>query len=331
MEKLPTLPANRTLNRVLRKDELNIKGTTGELSELIISIAYGMKVIAQMVQTAGFKGLMGYTGQINASGDKTQKLDEETHAVFEQVLGSAGCFGSMLSEERKYVIPPYRESIEGKYVVAFDPLDGSSNIGTNIPIGTIFVIFKKKETNTPASESDFLRPMSDIVAAGYSVYGAKTTLVYCAGGPVRGFTLDPTLGEFILTEPDIVMPEKGSIFSVNEGALASWDARTREFVESFKKPDADRNTPYTGRYVGSLVADFDRTLKRGGVFLHPKSASHPQGKLRFIYEVLPLAYIAKKAGGVAIDGEQSISEITPDSVHARCGFIMGSKTEMGWY
>ena len=331
MEKLPPLPADRTLARVIRKDENDAGTVSGEFSELLLSISYGIKVISQMVQTAGFKGLYGYTGDTNSTGDKTQKLDEESHSVLEQILGSSGCFGNMVSEERNTIISVGPQSSSGKYVVAFDPLDGSSNIGTNIPVGTIFIIFKRKDPKAPATEADFLQPASNIVCAGYSVYGAQTTLVYCTGGPVRGFTLDTSLGEFVLTEPSIRVPDKGSIYSVNEGLMNDWDEKTFSFVQSLKTADANKKTPYTGRYVGSLVADFDRTLKKGGIFMHPRSKKNPEGKLRLLYEAMPISYIAEKAGARSSNGEKSILTLIPSSIHQRSGFIVGSRVEMEWF
>lgn len=318
------LPIQRTLARVIRQDEKDAQVATGEFSELMLAICYGIKVLSQMVQTAGFKGLYGYTGETNATGDKTQKLDEESHVVLEQVLGSAGCFGHMVSEERDQVLPVTRGSKSGKYVVAFDPLDGSSNIGTNIPVGTIFIIFKRL-----GLENEFLRPAGDIVAAGYSVYGAQTSLVFCAGGPVRGFTLDTSLGEFILTEPDIKAPESGSTYSVNEGNAWDWEKNVLNYVNSLKTNE--RGKPYSGRYVGSLVADFDRTLKKGGIFMHPATKSNPNGKLRLLYEAMPVSYIAEKAGLLTSNGRQSILSLTPTSIHERTGFIVGTKKEMEWF
>ncbi len=318
------LPIQRTLARVIRQDEKEAQVATGEFSELMLAICYGIKVLSQMVQTAGFKGLYGYTGETNASGDKTQKLDEESHVVLEQVLGSAGCFGHMVSEERDEVLPVTRGSKSGKYVVAFDPLDGSSNIGTNIPVGTIFIIFKRL-----GIENEFLRPASDIVAAGYSVYGAQTSLVFCAGGPVRGFTLDTSLGEFVMTEPDIKAPESGNTYSVNEGNGWDWEANVQSYVNSLKTHE--RGKPYSGRYVGSLVADFDRTLKKGGIFMHPATKSKPTGKLRLLYEAMPVSYIAEKAGLLTSNGKQSILSLTPSSIHERTGFIVGTKKEMEWF
>lgn len=324
------IPTN-TLSRALRNDERRFPHATGELSELILSIAYGVKVISQLVQTAGFKGLYGYSGKMNVHGDKTQLLDEEADQTLVDILGSSGHFGLLVSEERDSVIATEIGRHDGKYVVAFDPLDGSSNIGSNIPVGTIFCIFRKKDENRPASVEDFLQSGKEIVAAGYSIYGAKTTFVYCCGGEVRGFTLDPTIGEFLLTEPNIRCPERGAIYSTNEGYTSKWSSGITNFVDLLKKKDEKRGTPYTSRYVGSLVVDFDRNLKKGGIFLYPASSSHPKGRLRLLYEVMPLAYIAEHAGGRATDGTQNILDIVPKDIHERSAFITGSTQEVGWF
>jgi fructose-1,6-bisphosphatase I len=301
------------------------------LSDLLVSISLGVKLIAQMVATAGFKGLHGYTGQTNVHGEETRKLDQEADDVLVELLSSSRHFGLLVSEERDSVIATQASKAEGKYVIAFDPLDGSSNIGSNIPTGTIFCIFRRKSLRKQASEDDFCQVGSEIVAAGYSVYGAKTSFVYSAGAGVHGFTLDPTIGEFVLTEESIVIPPRGSIFSINEGNTVWWHADTRRFVDEIKGANATLTTPYSGRYVGSLVADFDRTIRRGGIFLYPVDSRRPQGRLRLLYECMPLAFVAEQAGGVATNGKERILNITPQDIHQRSAFITGGSFEMDWY
>ncbi len=321
----------RTLSRFLLSEERKHPQATGELTDLLTSIALAVKIISQLVATAGFKGLYGYTGRSNVQGEKTHLLDEEADETLVQILGSSGHFGLIVSEERDSVIETELGHETAKYVVAFDPLDGSSNIGSNIPVGTIFGIWQKKESNRQAAQEDFLQPGRKLVAAGYSVYGAKTSFVYSAGHGVHGFTLDPGIGEFVLTEENIRMPEKGKIFSVNEGNSSGWSPRVAEFVKTLKIENKDLDTPYASRYVGSLVADFDRTLKKGGIFLYPADSRSPKGRLRILYEVIPLSYIAEAAGGRAIDGERDVLDIHPENIHQRCPLIVGGKFEVNWF
>lgn len=321
----------RTLSRFIHAQRRLYPDSTGELSDLLVSISLGVKLIAQMVATAGFKGLHGYTGRTNVHGEETKQLDQEADDVLVELLGSSGHFGLLVSEERDSVIATEASSAEGKYVIAFDPLDGSSNIGSNIPTGTIFCIFRRKSLQHAASEADFCQVGRDIVAAGYSVYGAKTSFVYSAGAGVHGFTLDPTIGEFVLTEDSIVIPERGNIFSINEGNAVWWSEGTRRFVEAIKAENANSKHPYSGRYVGSLVADFDRTIRRGGIFLYPVDSRRPQGRLRLLYECLPLAFIAEQAGGMATNGVERIIDTIPKDIHQRSAFIAGSRFEMEWY
>ena len=321
----------QTLSRFIHSKRGLYPDSTGELSDLLVSISLGVKLISQMVATAGFKGLHGYTGKINSHGEETRLLDQEADEVLVELLGSSRHFGLLVSEERDTVITTQASHDEGKYVIAFDPIDGSSNIGSYIPTGTIFCIFKKKDLSRPACHDDFCQPGSQIVAAGYSVYGAKTSFVYSTGSGVHGFTLDPAIGEFVLTEEDIKIPKRGAIYSVNEGNTYLWSHEVRQFVEEIKRSNQGSKTPYSGRYVGSLVADFDRTLRKGGIFLYPVDEKRPKGRLRLLYECMPLAFIMEQAGGVAIDGPQEILSITPGGIHDRCAFIAGSEYELSWY
>jgi fructose-1,6-bisphosphatase I len=283
-----------------------------------------------MVATAGFKGLHGYTGSTNIHGEETKQIDAEADEVLVEVLGSSGHFGLLVSEERDNVIATPQGTREAKYVLAFDPLDGSSNIGSNIPTGTIFCIYRRKDLKRPPSHEDFCQPGNAIVAAGYSVYGAKTSFVYSAGSGVHGFTLDPSIGEFVLTEERITIPQKGSIFSVNEGNTSYWDDRMRSFISELKDTPPN-GSPYSGRYVGSLVADFDRTIRKGGIFLYPVDSRRPQGRLRLLYECLPLAFIIEQAGGIASNGKERLIDVAPSDIHERSAFIAGSPEEMKRY
>jgi fructose-1,6-bisphosphatase I len=321
----------QTLSRFIFAEGRRFPNSTGELNDLIVSISLGVKLISQMVATAGFKGLHGYTGAKNVHGDEVKQLDVEADEVLVELLSSSHHFGLLVSEERDSVVQTDASLSEGKYVIAFDPLDGSSNIGSNIPTGTIFCIFRRLSENALASEADFCQPGSAIVAAGYSIYGAKTSFVYSAGNGVHGFTLDPTIGEFILTEPTITIPSDGSIYSINEANSPWWSEGTKNYIERLKAENLTRKPPLTARYVGSLVADFDRTLRKGGIFLYPIDARRPQGRLRLLYECLPLAFIAEQAGGAATNGKVPIVSVTPKDIHERSAFIMGGEQEVAQY
>lgn len=326
----------KTLTRFIREQEKLYPSSTGELSSLLTSIALGVKIISQIVATSGLKGLTGYTGKINVQGEETKILDEEADKILVDILSSSGHFGHLVSEERDAIIPVEQDVERGKYVVAFDPLDGSTNIGTNIPVGTIFSILRKTDAKSPSTEKDFLQSGRHVVAAGYAVYGSKTNFVYSCGrtvfgSGVFGFTLDPSIGEFILTEEDMHIPDKGNIFSFNEGNYNLLSQKDRDFIDTFKVDDKTKGMPYTGRYVGSLIADFDRTLRKGGIFLYPGNKRHPKGKLRLLYECIPLAFIIEQAGGIALSGETRILDIQPESIHQRSEFVVGSPTEMKWY
>lgn len=321
----------QTLSRFILAQQRKIPNTSGELSDLLSTIALAVKMISQLVATAGFKGLYGYTGKTNIQGERTSKLDEEADEILVELLSSSGHFGLLVSEERDSVIATEIGHSDANYVLAFDPLDGSSNIGSNIPVGTIFSIMRKKDHHRAASHDDFMQAGRTIVAAGYSVYGAKTSFVYSCGQGVHGFTLDPAIGEFMLTEELVRTPERGQIFSVNEGYSSRWDKKVSEFVQLLKMENKEYKTPYTARYVGSLVADFDRNLRRGGIFLYPTDTKSPSGKLRLLYECMPLAFIMEQAGGKATDGRQNLLEVVPQDIHQRSGFIAGSKFEMEWF
>ncbi len=321
----------QTLSRFIHAKRLQFPDSTGELSDLLMSISLGVKLISQMVATAGIKGLHGYTGRTNVHGDDTQVLDEEADEVLVELLGSSGHFGLLVSEERDSVISTEANLNGGKYVLAFDPLDGSSNIGSSIPTGTIFCILQRKDLSRPATHEDFCQPGTKIVAAGYSVYGAKTSFVYSTGRGVHSFTLDPSIGEFVLTDEEIIIPRKGSIFSVNEGNYCWWDSGVKHFIQEIKDSNAHVEKPYSGRYVGSLVADFDRTLRKGGIFMYPVDSKRPKGRLRLLYECMPLAFILEQAGGRAVDGPRRVLDIVPGDIHDRCAFIAGGVHEVDWY
>lgn len=320
----------QTLTRFVHQEERKHPQTTGELSELLTSIGLGVKIISNLVATAGLKGLDGYSGRTNIQGEDTYKLDDQADSVLVDILGASGHFGSLVSEERDGAIETGDGNEEAKYAVAFDPLDGSSNIGSNIPVGTIFTIFRTK-TPGKASADDFMQPGRHVVAAGYSVYGSMTSFVYSCGYGVHGFTLDPSIGEFVLTEENIRIPEKGNIYSANEGYWDLWDERMQHFMSSLRSKENGLGGAYTSRYVGSLVADFDRTLRKGGIFLHPSNTKRSRGKLRLLYECIPLAFIMEQAGGRAIDQKMDVLDINPEGIHDRCPFVVGGKAEIEYF
>lgn len=319
-----------TLNRFILASERKHPGASGELSELLTLIGLGVKIISSLVQSAALRGAVGELQVTNVQGEIVKQLDREADATLIDILGSSGHFGSVVSEEQNDVFHNTKVKNDAKYVVAFDPLDGSSNIGTNIPVGTIFAIFRRENTSAPSSIQDYFQPTQKIIAAGYSVYGAMTSLVYSCGHGVHGFTLDPQIGEFLLTEEKIQTPSCGSIYSVNEGYSGKWDAKVQACVQALKGDDNPRKKPYDARYVGSLVSDFDRTLRRGGIFMHPANSDRPQGKLRLLYECMPLAFVIEQAGGASFDGRESFINRVPKEIHERSAFFVGGKEEMQW-
>lgn len=321
-----------TLHRFLHQQSRAFPNSSGELSELLSAIVVAVKIISSLVATAGFKGLTGYTDQVNVQGESVRKLDEEADRILTEFLGASGHFGLMVSEEQDRVISAGRDAEGAKYVVAFDPLDGSSNIGTNIPVGTIFSILRRQDLGRSSSDQDFLQPGRRLVAAGYAVYGAKTSFVYSSGLGVHGFTLDPTIGEFVLTEAQIKTPERGAVYSANEARIEQWSPAIQAFIQELRERGLkDPKTAYSSRYVGSLVADFDRNLRNGGIFFHPSDHSRKKGKLRLLYECIPLAFIAEQAGGMAVDDSMPILDKLPSDIHERSVFITGSRVEVARY
>lgn len=315
-----------TLYRFILAEQRRHPDTTGELSDLLLSISLGVKFIHSLLTGAGVRGLHGYTGRTNVQGEQVHEIDEQADQTLVSILGSSGHFGLLLSEEHDSVMAAEEGHQDAKYVVAFDPLDGSSNLDSCIPVGTIFGIFRKKDLSRPADRTDFLQTGRNLVAAGYAVYGPTTRFVYSSGRGVHCFALDPLLGEFVLVDEQLRTPSTGKIYSVNEGNSSRWSQEVTRYVQSLKE-----NAGYSLRYAGSLVADFDRNLRRGGVFLYPGDEKHRRGKLRLIYECMPLAFIAEQAGGRAIDGEQDILDILPSDVHERCPLVIGSTDEVERY
>lgn len=314
-----------TLARHIIEGERMHPEATGELSDLLHDLSLAAKVISLEVNKAGLIDIIGFTGSENVHGEKVKKLDILAHEMLVKAMDHGGHLCAMASEEEEDIIHIPDQFHVGKYVLLFDPLDGSSNIDANINIGTIFSIFKRKSPEgTRGTLADCLQRGVEQVAAGYVVYGSSTMLVYSAGHGVHGFTLDPSFGEFILSHEDIKIPEKGKIYSINEGNYLYWHPGLKKYIKYLQREDKETNRPYSGRYIGSMVADIHRTLLYGGIFMYPSDSRSPNGKLRLMYECNPMAYLVEAAGGRAINGKQRILEVQPSSLHQRVPIYIGS-------
>ncbi|XP_039271122.1 fructose-1,6-bisphosphatase 1-like [Styela clava] len=303
-------------------------GGTGELSQLLNSICTAVKAISAAVRRAGIANLYGISGTENATGDQQKKLDVLANDLMVNLLRSSYSTCLMVSEENDNVVEVDLKK-HGKYIVTFDPLDGSSNIDCLVSIGTIFGIFKKASDGPPTA-ADALQPGNNLVAAGYALYGSATVIVIATELSVDMFMLDPSIGEFILTQKDIKIKKKGKYFSINEGYTKYWDPAIKEYVDRKKFPQ-DGGKPYNARYIGSMVADVHRTLVYGGVFAYPAHSQSPNGKLRLLYEAGPMAYVLERAGGKATTGHQRIMDIVPENIHQRVPVFLGSPDDVDEY
>ncbi len=317
-----------TLHEFIMDRQADFPFASGELSRLLSDISIAAKIVTRDVRRAGLiDDILGAQGEVNIQGEEQQKLDVIADQQFIKVFETGGEVCGVASEENDDFLAfdtPF--SNKGKYVVLFDPLDGSSNIDVNVSIGTIFSIFRRKShIGTPATLEDMLQKGSDQIAAGYVLYGSSTMLVYTTGRGVNGFTLDPSIGEFCLSHPNMKMPETGRIYSMNEGNLDRCHPGFTDYVSYCREDDKSTGRPYSGRYIGSLVADFHRNLIKGGIYIYPGTNNSPEGKLRLLYECNPLAFIAEQAGGLATDGDRDIMNIEPERLHQRAPFIVGSK------
>ena len=324
-----------TLTQHILNQQRENPEATGAFTTLMNELIVAAKVISREVNRAGIADILGSTGKINVQDEQVQKLDVFSNQIIIERLQHIGQLCCMGSEENADLIDIPPQYPKGNYIILFDPLDGSSNIDVNVSIGTIFGIFKRKseETNIDLLLSDVLQPGINQVAAGYFLYGSSTMMVYTTGNGtgVHGFTLYPSLGEFLLSHENIRIPEKGKIYSVNEGNYQYWDDRTRRLIDYFKTKDKDTNRPYTSRYVGSLVADFHRNLLKGGIFMYPADNKDPKtssGKLRLMVEANPLSMVVKEAGGYASDGHGPILELEPARLHQRTALYIGSKKDV---
>ncbi|MFN3941853.1 MAG: class 1 fructose-bisphosphatase [Flavobacterium sp.] len=317
---------NKTLGEFIIEKQQEFPYSSGELSRIINSIRLAAKVVNYKVNKAGLVDIVGQVGEQNIQGEEQQKLDVYANEVFIQTLINREIACGIASEENDDFI-----TIEGsdkghnnKYVILMDPLDGSSNIDVNVSVGTIFSVYRRlTPIGTPVTLEDFLQPGIHQVAAGYVIYGTSTMLVYTTGHGVNGFTLNPAIGTFYLSHPNMQFPENGKIYSVNEGNYIHFPQGVKDYIKYCQQEEGDR--PYTSRYIGSLVSDFHRNMIKGGIYLYPTSSKAPNGKLRLLYECNPMAYLAEQAGGKASDGFQRIMEIKPTELHQRVPFFCGSK------
>ena len=316
-----------TIDRFIIEQERRHPEATGELSGILYDIALAAKMIASKVRMAGLVDILGATESENVQGEVQQKLDVMANEIIIKALDHGGRLCGMASEEEPDIIHIPDGFKCGKYVLLFDPLDGSSNIDVNVPVGTIFSVMRKITRGTRAEMEDMLQPGRRQVAAGYVIYGSSTMLVYTTGQGVHGFTLDPSIGEFLLSHPNIRIPDSGRYLSVNDSYEQHWDEHVRSLMRHYRGLEGDRRA-LSVRYVGSLVADFHRNLLGGGIFCYPANAKSPRGKLRLMYEANPLAFIVEQAGGAASDGATRIMDVPPTELHQRSPLYIGSKGEV---
>lgn len=315
-----------TLTRFVLAEQRKIPTATGDLSQLLNSIQTAVKAVSSAVRKAGIANMYGLAGKENVQGEEVKKLDVLSNELFVNMLKSSFKCCLLVTEENVNAIEVETEK-RGKYVVCFDPLDGSSNIDCLVSVGSIFGIYKKLDEPKESMVAHALQPGKNLVAAGYALYGSATMIVLSIGRGVNGFTYDPAIGEFVLTERNLRVPPRGDIYSINEGHEGAWDPAIKEYIRSKKYPKNGK--AYSGRYVGSMVADVHRTIKYGGIFLYPATKSHPTGKLRLLYECIPMAYIVKEAGGLASNGNIDILEVVPEKIHQRSPIFLGSLEDVG--
>jgi fructose-1,6-bisphosphatase I len=326
-----------TLNRYIIEKQMEFPEARGRLTALLDAVVFAAKLVNREVNKAGLVDVLGQTGDINVQGEEVQKLDELAQSAFYNALDHTGLCCCMVSEEEEDLMQIPEQFPCGDYIFTMDPLDGSSNIDANVSIGTIFGVYRRVSEGTgPGTMEDALQPGKELVVGGYVIYGSSTMLVYTTGKGqgVHGFTLDPSVGEFFLSHPDIRIPEGGKTYSVNEGNSAYWHPATTEYINRLKGSDNPLGKAYSARYIGSLVADFHRNLLYGGVFLYPadtKDPEKPTGKLRLLSECAPLALVCEAAGGAATTGTQEINDIVPTGLHQRVPLIIGSRKEVEFY
>lgn len=315
----------RTLGEFIIEKQEDFKYSSGELSRLLSAIRLASKVVNREVNKAGIADIIGQAGNVNVQGEAQQKLDVLANDIFINALSQREVVCGIASEESDDFIDikASGNAHMSKYVVLIDPLDGSSNIDVNVSVGTIFSIYRRvTEPGTPVQLEDFLQKGIKQVAAGYVIYGSSTMIVYTTGNGVNGFTLDPSLGTYYISHPNLKYPTKGKIYSINEGNYVKFPQGVKDYLKYCQKEEDDR--PYTSRYIGSLVSDFHRNMLKGGIYIYPSTSQSPKGKLRLLYECNPMAFLAEQAGGKASDGFKRILEIEPTELHQRVPFFCGS-------
>ncbi|MET2983655.1 class 1 fructose-bisphosphatase [Aureibaculum conchae] len=315
-----------TLGEFIIENQKQFKYSSGELSRLINSLRLAAKVVNHEVNKAGLVDILGAAGETNIQGEDQQKLDVYANTIFMETLTNREIVCGIASEEEDdfVTISGNNKANDNKYVVLIDPLDGSSNVDVNVSVGTIFSIYRRvTKSGTPVQLEDFLQKGNKQVAAGYIVYGTSTMLVFTTGHGVNGFTLNPAIGTFYLSHPDMTFPEDGNIYSINEGNYVHFPQGVKDYLKYCQMEEGDR--PYTSRYIGSLVSDFHRNMIKGGIYIYPTSSKSPKGKLRLLYECNPMAFLAEQADGNASDGYMRIMDIKPTELHQRVPFFCGSK------
>ncbi|ELJ8614759.1 class 1 fructose-bisphosphatase [Vibrio cholerae] len=317
----------RTLGEFIVEKQHDFPHASGELSSLLASIRLAAKIVNREINKAGLADIIGASGNDNIQGEEQQKLDLYANEKFKAALEARDQVCGVASEEEDEAVAFSKElNKNAKYVVLMDPLDGSSNIDVNVSVGTIFSIYRRvSPVGTPPTQEDFLQPGNKQVAAGYVIYGSSTMLVYSTGNGVNGFTYDPSLGTFYLSHENMRIPENGKIYSINEGNYIRFPTGVKKYIKFCQENVPEEGRPYTSRYIGSLVADFHRNLLKGGIYLYPSTQSHPNGKLRLLYECNPMAFLIEQAGGLASDGARRIMDIKPTELHQRVPFFVGSK------
>jgi len=317
-----------TIERYIIEGERQHPGATGNFSAVLRDLTLAIKVIWREVSKAGLVNILGLAGKENIHGDVVKKLDVFADETIYKAMDHGGHLCVMASEENEGVLHIPDNYPKGKYVLLFDPLDGSSNFDANVTIGTIFSIYRRVSNSGKGTLADCTQPGYKQLAAGYVIYGSSTMLVYTTGDGVHGFTLDPSIGEFLLSHENIRIPKRGKIYSVNEGNYRYWDEGVKKYIKYLQEEDKATGRPYSGRYIGSLVADIHRTLLYGGIFLYPGDTRHPNGKLRLMYEANPMSFIMEQAGGAATDGIRRILDVVPTTLHQKIPFFIGSEEDV---
>lgn len=313
-----------TIERFIVESQKSFPDASGTLTQVLQDIALAGKIIARRTNRAGLADILGQTGSVNVQGEKVHKLDEYSQDIFYRVNASTGRVCALVSEEEEDIVYMPDEAINGKYIIHMDPLDGSSNIDVNVSVGTVFAVYRRKSEKGKPTKEDIFQSGRDVVAAGYIVYGSSTMFVYSAGHGVHGFTLDPSIGEFLLSHPNINIPAEPKYFSTNTARVPKWSKGIQEYTQWLLGENGGPKK-LSLRYIGSMVSDIHRNLLTGGVFYYPADEKAPQGKLRLLYEAIPMAYLIEQAGGHATNGVEAILDITPTELHQRTPLFIGNK------